>query len=76
MNKRDILLVTFLLLLFGAIVSFPACLPLVLDGCESDNIHACSYACDKASRAMLRYNKTEGCICEAPKGAEGSPPPK
>jgi len=35
------------------------------DACESENISACVRACNTH---MLRWSKTEGCVCASPEG--------
>jgi hypothetical protein len=31
--------------------------------CTADEIRQCSFACEKAGRAMLKYSESDGCVC-------------
>lgn len=37
---------------------------LLLSGCESDNIRACSLACNHEGWTMKSYSMEKGCECE------------
>lgn len=38
---------------------------LAMLGCENDNISACGRACKNADAQMVKWSKTDGCVCSA-----------